>query len=55
MVFYKNDKQILPSHHNMPFYVTVSIHAVELKCTLIDPSSFFNIMPLLMLKEVGIR
>lgn len=39
MIFYKGDRQILPSHHNMPLYVIDYVRHVELRCTLLDPGS----------------
>lgn len=46
MVFYENDRQVLPSYHNRPLYLTASIHDVDLKHALIDPGFSLNIMPL---------
>lgn len=36
MVLYEKYRQILPSDHNMPLYVTSSIHNLDLKRALID-------------------
>lgn len=49
------DRQMLPRHHNVPLYVTVSSIILESKHTLIDIGSSLNIMLLSMLEEVGIE
>lgn len=54
MVFYKMDRQILPSHHNRSFYVTGSVHDVEMKPPLIDQGFSLNMMPLSKIEVVGI-
>lgn len=43
----------MPNHHNHPFYVTAYVHDVELKCGLINPGYFLDIMPLLTLEATG--
>lgn len=46
--------EVLPSRQNRPFFVTAYIYYVELRRSLIGPSSSLDIMPLSTLKAVGI-
>lgn len=46
--------EVLPSRQNRPFFVTAYIYYVELRRSLIGPSSSLDIMPLSTLKGVGI-
>lgn len=45
MVFYERDRQLLPSYHNKPFYVTTYAREVDLRPALIDPCFALNIIP----------
>lgn len=53
-MFYEKDRQIVLSHGNKPLYVTAYICDIKLSRKMVDPSSSLNIMPLSMLKVVGV-
>lgn len=54
MVIYERDRQILPSHHNRPLYVTAYVCDMGLRRALIDPASSLNIKFYSMLKAMEI-
>lgn len=54
-IFYEKDQQDIPSHHNRPLYVTVSVRDVELKRAMTDLRSSLNIISLFMLQAVRMR
>lgn len=53
MMFYKNDKQDIPSHHNRPLYVTASDWNI-VRCVMVDPVSSLNTISLSILAALGV-
>lgn len=51
---YDKNRQIVPSHHNKPLYVTAHICDVELRRAMTDLGSSLNIMLLFTLEMVSI-
>lgn len=54
IVFYRNDMQDIHDHHNWSLYVTASVRDVDLICVMVDPGSSVNVIPLSILKTVGV-
>lgn len=58
MIFFKNGRHDLSSHHNRLLYVTASIPFihdrllyVELKRAMVDPGPSLNIIPFIYLRD----
>lgn len=54
MVFYEKDRQVVPSQHIKPLYMTAHINDVELRHTMVDLGSSLNIVHLSTLGAVEI-
>lgn len=53
MVSYEKDRQVVPSYHNRPLYVTASICNVELTREMVDLDSSLHIIPLSTYEATG--
>lgn len=54
IVFHENVRQVVPSQHKRPLYVTSHIHDVEMRSKMVDPASSLNVIPLSTFEPVGI-